>query len=246
MNQLIGVKVYHFEELDSTNEYASNLIAKKSPMEGTVVSTGHQINGKGQYGRKWLTKKNKNLTLSVILKPNIKVEDQFSLNIMASLAIKKTLESFIKQSIDVKWPNDIYVNGNKICGILIQNFISGSNINNSIVGIGLNINQKEFDPLAPNPTSMSILSKQDHDLSAVQKLLFNNLNASYHLLQSHPEQMRGPYVRSLLGHQELRMFKINDEIISGTILGIDSFGRLSVLIDDAVRSFTMGEIKMII
>ncbi len=246
MNQIIGIKVYHFEELDSTNEYAAKLIAKKSPMEGTIVSTDYQTKGKGQYGRKWAAQKNKNITLSVILKPGIEVSHQFYLTMMVSLAIVETLKKYILPNATIKWPNDIYVREKKICGILIQNFISGNNISNSIIGIGLNVNQVEFNPSIPNPTSVAIEAQGLVDLEDIKTALISSLNQYYRKFKQNPIQLKKSYLNAMLGYQEKRSFMVDQEIFSGTIVGVDEIGRLCLKQNEDVKKFTLGEIKMII
>jgi BirA family transcriptional regulator, biotin operon repressor / biotin---[acetyl-CoA-carboxylase] ligase len=245
-NQIVGTKVYHFEEIDSTNDYASYLLSKKSPSEGTVISADAQMKGKGQYGRKWLANKGENITLSVILYPNLPVHDQFLLNIFTALAVKDCLEKCISLKPLVKWPNDIYIDNSKIAGILIQNFISGTSINTSIIGIGLNVNQREFTSEANNATSISIINEDLINLEEVKSFLYKSLDLYYFLLKANPDQLKIEYVQNLYGLQETRQFEIADCISNGVIQGIDGLGRLVVHIDQENRAFSMGEIKMIV
>lgn len=243
---MIGSKVYHFEELGSTNDHASLLLSKKSPIEGTVVTTDHQSHGKGQYGRKWQTKAGQNITLSVILYPDIPAEDQFWLNMMASIAIVDLVEHFTDSSAVVKWPNDVYVDKAKISGILIQNFLSGAKIGSTIMGIGININQTEWPTMEKVATSISKLSNQKYDLEECRLKLYALLDALYPQMKSKDSRLKRRYVERLYGHQEIHQFEVNQEVVSGVIQGIDSIGRLVVNIDGNNHTYSMGEIRMII
>ena len=122
----------------------------------TVVSTYNQTAGRGQRGNSWESEPHKNLTFSVLLKPqHIIAREQFYISEIVSVAIVNTLRKYIiDQPIAIKWPNDIYVNDDKICGILIENTLSGYSISQSIAGIGININQQTFLSNAPNPISL--------------------------------------------------------------------------------------------
>lgn len=127
--------------------------------EGYIIQTNFQNSGKGQGKNTWESERGKNLLFSLLLKPYfLPASDQFVLTQIISLSVvdilKKLFENDNKPVIKVKWPNDIYIDNRKVAGILIQNTISGNNIENSIVGIGLNVNQKKFVTDAKNPVSL--------------------------------------------------------------------------------------------
>lgn len=151
---LPSTNIIKLDSIGSTNSYLASR-AIDLP-HATVVSTYNQTAGRGQRGNTWESEPNKNLSFSVLLRPkNIIARQQFYLSEAVSIAIVNTLNRHIpNQKISIKWPNDIYVNDMKICGILIENTLSGYNITQSIVGIGLNINQLKFLSDAPNPISL--------------------------------------------------------------------------------------------
>ena len=171
------------EELDSTNEEARRRISDLDNL--SVLSVERQTAGRGQRGNKWISAAGENLTFSIILKfrtgdvasegssgdsamlLQLKAKDQFVLSEISSLALVRLLESHgIRAS--VKWPNDIYIGSCKVCGMLIENSILGSSVSSSIIGIGLNVNQRNFDVSLPNPTSMLLEAmKKEYDLKAL-------------------------------------------------------------------------------
>ena len=155
---------------DSTNEEARRHIYDIDNL--SVMSASEQTSGRGQRGNTWSSAPGENLTFSIVLKfsipgdneeilPAVMAHDQFILTEIASISVINFLERYgIKARI--KWPNDIYVGRKKICGMLIENSVRGNYLSSSIVGIGLNINQRNFDINLPNPTSMT-LYRQDVD-----------------------------------------------------------------------------------
>lgn len=147
-------KLIKLQSIDSTNSYLADR-AGDLP-HATVVSTYNQTAGRGQRGNTWESEPNKNLSFSVLLRPqNIIARQQFHISEAVSIAIVNTLRRYItNHEVAIKWPNDIYVDDFKICGILIENTLSGINITQSIAGIGININQREFLSDAPNPISL--------------------------------------------------------------------------------------------
>ena len=171
------------EELDSTNEEARRRISELDNL--SVLSVERQTAGRGQRGNRWISAAGENLTFSIILKfrtgdaasaesagdsavlPQLKAKDQFVLSEISSLALVRLLENHgIRAS--VKWPNDIYIGSCKVCGMLIENSLLGSSVSSSIIGIGLNVNQRNFDVSLPNPTSMLLEDmKKEFDLPAL-------------------------------------------------------------------------------
>ena len=142
------------DSIDSTNEEAKRHISDIDNL--SVLSAYEQTEGRGQRGNTWTSTPGENLMFSIVLKnPKISARDQFCINEITSLSVV----DFLSQhgiSARIKWPNDIYVGSKKICGILIENSLRGSGISSSIIGIGLNINQRNFDVNLPNPTSMAL------------------------------------------------------------------------------------------
>ena len=156
------VSIQWLDETESTQDVLRSGIPSYDNL--SVVAARLQTAGRGQRGNRWLSGKGENLTFSILLKfgnrggfPSLPVSGQFSISEAVSCGICDYLAS---KGIDsrIKWPNDIYVRNRKICGMLIENSLEGSDISSSVVGIGLNVNQRVFPPQLVNPTSMSLLT----------------------------------------------------------------------------------------
>ena len=150
----------------STNTYLSRLAATLPG--GTVIYTPSQTAGRGQKGNSWESEDDKNLTFSLLLKrPPVKARDQFYLSEAAALAVVEALTAEAGDGFTVKWPNDVYWQDKKVCGMLLENSLDGSDIAHCIVGIG--INQERFLSDAPNPVSLINITGREHDLMALLK-----------------------------------------------------------------------------
>ena len=139
----VGKNLVFVPDCPSTNTLALQITQQSPAKEGTLVITDNQTAGKGQRGNVWEAEPRQNLTFSLILKPGfLAVSKQFYLNVVICLALKDYLMEKISRTVYIKWPNDILVHEKKISGVLIENQLQGAHISNSIVGIGLNMNQK--------------------------------------------------------------------------------------------------------
>ena len=245
----IGKVLHHFAELASTNSYASDILSKSKPSEGTVISTAHQPVGRGQIGRSWESEAGKNLTFSLILYPQfLPARRQFELSQAISLAVFDLVNDLVDHATYVKWPNDIYVEERKIAGILIQNTLSGANIQASIIGIGLNVNQTVFRSDAPNPTSLSLEMGQVYDLSAIFHRLCHKIEHRYlHLRSGEHNLLQNDYLRHLYRVEKAHFFqRISDQsVFQGVIKGVEASGKLRILIDGQEHSFGLQEIRFL-
>ena len=157
------------DESPSTNTYLASIAADLP--HGTVVTARRQTAGRGQRGNSWESAPGENITMSVLLRPTgLHPSRQFVISQAVSLAIAGVLRNYMP-GLDgcVKWPNDIYVADGKICGILIENVITSAAINHSVVGIGINVNQRRFLSDAPNPVSMAQLTDRSFDLAQLTR-----------------------------------------------------------------------------
>jgi BirA family transcriptional regulator, biotin operon repressor / biotin---[acetyl-CoA-carboxylase] ligase len=176
---IIGSNILFINNLPSTNTYAASLLRDNELAEGTVIYTNHQSSGRGQGGNKWESEDGKNLLISIVLFPSMIIPaEQFHLSMAISLGICDFLDRYTS-SVSIKWPNDIYVNNDKIAGILIENSIMGNLIEHTIAGIGINLNQKKFLSDAPNPVSLSNLTGKEYDLSECLIKLVSDLDKRY-------------------------------------------------------------------
>ena len=169
-----------FEEVTSTNDLA----AEGNYRHGDVVWALSQSAGRGQRGHNWSSRAGENLTMSLVWEPNgLSVKEQFLIAEIAALAIVDTL-SELGVEAKIKWTNDIYVGDKKICGVLIENRLSGAGVARSVVGVGLNIAQSEFPEWIPNPTSIKLQTGKEYAPKEVLELLHAKLMARYDLMAS--------------------------------------------------------------
>ena len=221
------MKILHFDSLESTNKYCE-LLDPKSLEEFTVVCAHEQTAGKGQRGNTWFSEPYKNLTFSVILNPTfIAAADQYNLTMCLALAVAETIDLYCgKKRAQIKWPNDIYVDGKKICGILTSSSISNGYLSQSICGIGLNVNQTIFPDWIPNPTSIKLLTNKDTDTNKVLESFLSNLQRLYLVTKNDAEAIKKSYLGRLYRLDKTARYKYIGKEIEATIRGIDQFGHL--------------------
>lgn len=234
----IGSTVIRLQRIDSSNNYARELIRAKMPIEGTVIIAEEQTAGRGQRANLWITEPKKNLTCSYILKPAfLAAKDQFMLGAAVALAVFRTVSELLPAvDVKIKWPNDVLVDGKKIAGILIENTLRGMNLENSIVGIGINVNQLTFPP-GMNATSIFSISTQETELENVLHIL----NAQ---LENHYLQLREGNHDKLLRLFNTHLFAVGSERTLGvngtpeyvTIVGVRHSGELELEHADGSRT----------
>lgn len=193
MAEMENLNIIWFDVTDSTN---SSLARERTELpQWSIHAARRQTAGRGQRGNVWQSAEGLNLTFSILLKPFCyPVTRHFAISQAVTLGIAEYLGSYgIEASI--KWPNDIYVGDRKICGILIENFLKSANLAECIVGIGLNLNQREFDPSVPNPTSLALLLSGDGLLDPAEELvkLAEKIQAEYGKVSENPEELRQRY-----------------------------------------------------
>ena len=165
-------KIIRYKKLDSTNSFLSNLVRDEKIKDNLVIVADFQTKGRGQIEKKWYSQENKNLLFSIYIKSdNFSINQKSYFNIITSLAIIYSLKKFIKtSSIEIKSPNDILVDGRKISGILIETSIFKRKIKSLVIGVGININQKDFPFKENNPISMFQILKHNVDRNLVLNL----------------------------------------------------------------------------
>ncbi len=156
--------------------------AENGIAEGTVIVADEQLEGRGRYSRKWVSAPDSSLLLSIILYPHL--SDVFQMNMAASLAVVQSIEKTAHLSSVIKWPNDVLINGKKVCGILIENVFLGKTIKATIVGIGLNVNldPSQFPEISTLATSLSIEAGRDFSRQEVLRVLLQEFENLYLLL----------------------------------------------------------------
>ena len=225
----IGKSIIELDVVDSTNNYASKLVAEMEVLEGTVVIAHFQGEGKGQRGNVWTSEPGKNLTFSLVLKPKkVSPSEAFVISKIVSLAICKYLEMVVEEDVFIKWPNDIYVGEKKICGILIENQFKGKNFECAIIGIGLNVNQTNFQNL-PRVTSLILELKKELELRSVLEVLLKSIEIFYLRFQREGiSEINEEYLTNLLFIDEMRRYKTSQGKIIGKIVNVLSNGKVEI------------------
>ena len=232
---------------ESTNAYLKNLAFREKLDDFTVVVAKHQYNGRGQIGSKWESEAGKNLTFSILKnKIGLPVIDQFLLNMGVSLAIYEALRQIYVPDLNIKWPNDILSGRFKICGILIENILSGTMIQSSIIGIGLNVNQSNFGEL-PRASSLKLILGRNFDLDELLHSILEHMK-SYMALVSLRDgnALTSAYGEALFRRNKPSTFKdTEDRLFMGFIKGVSAEGKLMVLLeDDVLKEFDLKELQL--
>ena len=215
--------IIKFDAIDSTNDYLRKLILEKKPTTPTVVMSQYQKKGKGQRGQVWTSQAGKNLMFSLYM-PNfaLPTKEVYSINKIVSVCLLHWLSSFKIPNICVKWPNDILSGDSKLAGILIESNVLQSTANSIIIGVGLNVNQVEFQNL-PNATSMQLLTGKSYDIDA---LLFSLTTRLIECLTPPLKYCNDDYHKYLYGLGQSRLFLKDNKTFEGIIQSVNSEGKL--------------------
>ena len=242
------MNIIKLNAIDSTNNYLKKIIVDEGISDYTVVTAKFQTEGKGQLGTKWDSEDSKNLICSVYKKDiNIKAQDQFVISALVSLALIKTLRKANLSNLHIKWPNDIMSDNKKICGILIENIVKENYIKDSVIGIGLNVNQTIFNNL-PNATSIKNLLGTSYSKDEILNDLVKNIEFFFNELEK-------TSINSIFKTYEDALFRINvpstfknskGDIFSGYIKGVTKLGKLKVMLEgNLIESYDLKEISML-
>jgi BirA family biotin operon repressor/biotin-[acetyl-CoA-carboxylase] ligase len=212
-------------QIQSTNAFLWEMLRKERLQEGFVVYTDFQTAGKGQIGNSWESEARKNLLFSMVLYPQkIPLDQLFLLSQFVSLGIKKALDKYV-EGISVKWPNDIYWNEKKICGILIENSLQANKVR-TVIGIGLNVNQEIFLSGAPNPVSLRQIIGKPVNRKLLLNRIVQNIMESYNELDV--EKIRLEYASSLYRKDSFYSYMAGGEFFEAKILLVHPDGQLEL------------------
>ena len=241
-------RLIRLEETTSTNSYLRGLVGKEPLPEGSVVVTEYQTAGRGQVGNTWESEVGKNLMFSVILYPDfLPANRQFLISQIAALSVKETLDEYIND-VTVKWPNDIYWRDRKICGMLIENDLSGHELYCSVIGLGININQREFLSDAPNPVSLAQITGQEYDREEILGKFRNRLYERYiGLIREKEEEIRKDYMAALYRRDGFYPYRDERGDFCACIRDIEPTGHLMLQLPGGeVRRYAFKEVSTII
>jgi BirA family biotin operon repressor/biotin-[acetyl-CoA-carboxylase] ligase len=243
----IGRNRIELDKIDSTNNYAANVLQNQRLPEGTVIRANFQTGGRGQRGHIWESEPNMNLLCSIVLYPVfLDIRAQFLLNKTIALAVFNTVKEILPSSfISIKWPNDILLNERKLSGILIENTIAGSQIVSSLAGVGINLNQTVFNDAKANAISLKQVLNQTINAEEILAILCKQLEVLYLQLKfGNHLKLEQDYQDALWKKDELVDFRVEERLFPALVKRVDQQGRLVVkaISDQVEYSFYHGEI----
>ena len=228
----------HFKEIDSTNSYLKNTYRLLDNF--TFVSADYQSNGRGREDRVWQSESGENLMFSFLVKNEELMKLSSILSILTAVEIAKEIEMFDIKGVSIKWPNDVLINGKKVCGILLE----GQVPEYLVVGVGLNVNQKKFpDGLRRPATSMALEFKNEIDVEEMKDRLFKNIVNRFSNLKTN-EYLEYFREHNYLQNKRVRVL-INNEPFIGEVVGIDDSFCLQILSRDMLLHIDSGEIEIL-
>jgi|TARA_B110001469_G_C9635181_1_gene318341 BirA family biotin operon repressor/biotin-[acetyl-CoA-carboxylase] ligase len=237
--------VIWLDSIDSTNEEMKRRLKHQNSLKNfDAIVANFQTNGKGQREAKWESDYGKNLTFSFYFQPNnLYVMDAFKLNQAVSILISDYLKNLGVKGVQIKWPNDIMVNHKKVCGILIENTLLKNELLHTIIGVGLNVNQST---ILSNNNSTSI-SNEMQELFYIKIVAEELIDYLYKVQDfiDRPVLLNNRYLDLLLGLNEIRKYSIDGKEIFGEIIGINTAGKLRVLIDQKEQLFEQKKLRFL-
>ena len=242
------MRIIKINATNSTNSFLKELAQNSSLDEITVAVTNNQTSGRGQMNNSWVSEPYKNLTFSLFTTlKKVKVEHQAYLNFAVSLAIYDVLLEYDVPNLYIKWPNDIMSGKKKICGILIENTFSHSRIKNTIVGIGLNVNQEKFHKNLINASSLKIILKKSIELEALMNKIINHINLKISCIElENFNQIYNRYHQALYkkGIPTTFLNQKTNQLFMGIINGVSSSGNLQIQLEDnSIQEFGLKEVS---
>lgn len=241
-------KPIYIPQTISTNVSLAEICSKGVTENLTSVYSSFQTDGRGQRGNKWESEDGKNLLFSFVIFPKeLPARKHFILLQITALALFDTLSEYT-EGISIKWPNDIYWKDKKICGTLIENDLSGMNIERSISGTGVNLNQKIFRSDAPNPVSLSLITGQEYDIETVLHKIMTYASGYYRMYENgENETIRKKYFDAIYRKDGFHTYKDGNGTFEAVIENIEEDGRLVLKDRDGnVKKYLFKEVAYII
>ena len=240
----IGKNYIFLEQCTSTNSYLLDELSNKNIAEGSLLLTNYQKKGRGQMGNTWFSEPNVNLTFSLVLMPKwIKPAEQFQITKLISMSLIQVLNENVKKGFEIKWPNDIYFENKKVAGILIENSLNQNSVLSSVIGIGLNVNQREFD-FEKASSLINILGDELNRADLLQNFC-ERLEANYLRLKRDIKMFDRDYLSNMYRRGEKHQFSSEGYTFEGEIIGVTPIGKIIVKIGEEMKEFGMKEIKFL-
>jgi len=241
------MNIIKLSAIDSTNSYLKKLAQKSDLDTFTVVVAEHQTEGRGQMGTNWVSDYGKNLTFSILINfKEFRIEHQFYLSMAVSLGLLEVIKKHVDVSLLIKWPNDILAEKDKVAGILIENVLKGNFIRQSIIGMGINLNQDSFPDDIENVTSLKNISGIHFNTDLLLNEIVSSIRFYVRLIEEKEFAfLKKLYMKALYKFQKPSMFiDANDELFLGKIIDVEESGRLIIeLENETTRKFSLKEVK---
>lgn len=244
---VIGQPFIELITVESTNIYAMDQLKANLAAHGTVYFAHDQTAGKGQRGKSWQTQPGTHIAISVVLDCSfLSLPEQFNLNLMSALAVHDFFSKYAGEESSVKWPNDLYWRDRKAGGILIENIFTGTHWKCAVVGIGININQVEFDPAIRNPVSLKQVTGKQYDVLTLAKQLHQRVIARFEELDKKPvEELLAEYNQHLFCINEKIKLKKDNAVFETVVKSVTENG-LMITRDSLERTWNFGEVEWIL
>jgi len=244
--KFFGHELYYYPVTGSTNDDAFRLGVAGAP-EGTVVIADSQTKGKGRMQRSWHSPVGSNIYTSIILRPQIDPARALQISILAGVAVAEVLESYCPGKIKLKWPNDVLLDGKKVCGILSQAKAAVNKVDFIVLGIGINVNINQFpQEISDMATSLAIETGREISRQELIIGLYENLTKWYkQLLQDGFSRIKEKWLSySLLIGQTVQIV-FQEEVVSGKAIGIDEYGSLILLAGNKEVKVSAGDATIV-
>lgn len=241
------MKLIKLDAIDSTNEFLKGLSSNQILENFTVVTAETQTKGKGQMGAVWISEPGKNLIMSVLIKEfTLDINQIFDVNIVVSTSVIQALEELNIPELAIKWPNDIMSYNQKIGGILIENSIKSDGTIFSIVGLGLNVNQINFENL-PKASSLAIVCKSSFNKEKILFKIIEKLEQNVQNWKRNSDSFWKKYTDNLFKKGIPMPFSdAKQQNFMAIIQGVSPIGKLKILLEnDSVSEFDIKEIQML-
>lgn len=243
----LGQQVKHLPSCHSTNSIALELIEAGQAQEGLLVLSDYQSAGRGQGQNIWEAAPFQNITLSLVLTPRfLAAQEQFYLSMAVALSLHDSLRAYVPDpdGLKVKWPNDIFYEDKKICGILIQNLLKNQHLHYAIVGVGINVNQTQFQSV--QASSLKLINGQQNNLTELTEAFLKAMEVRYlQLRHCKYDRLRFDYLQQLYAYQEARRFEVQGRVFEGKILGVDSVGKICIETEGQLHYFQNKEVALL-
>lgn len=239
---LLDAPIIELDTIDSTNNYAMRLIDADTALPGMTIITRSQEKGKGQHGKHWFDEPGSSLLMSIIIKPNFKLDSQFVFNACVAVAIADVLTDLYEHwRVNIKWPNDIVIDDKKAGGVLIENVVRGSNWAYSVIGLGLNVLQASMPSDIPYATSLKMTSGKDISILELRTRIRERI-IKYAAAYTSGEKVIEEYNNYLYKRGEQQEFIEENSKWSAEVKGVVETGLLALMLTEKnIRFLRHGE-----